>query len=277
MLENNHSVGRNVLSGDTREPYCSIVEHGQEWIARQTRLVGQSIAYWRQNTADEHGRKLTAQALAERCARLGLAIGRPAIAKLESGHRQTITVGEVQVIAQALGVAPADLLFPVGHVPEVEVLPGRHVDPWAARQWFYGNSEDPADPNAPPQGNVDSPVILWNEHLRCDGLLPMLERQLAAAQKRAREAAFEVAAPGQESEAQASAEADLAASVAQVEMTKAALRRVRATMRALGMTPPALLPESARSLGEEQQGHLEPWREEGRRQWLAENEGGTPE
>lgn len=245
------------------------MEHdGQDWIARQTKLIGQSVAYWRQNTTDERGRPLTAQGLAERCAKLGLKIERPAIAKLENGHRHAITVAEIQVLAMALGVAPVDLLFPVGYVPEVEVLPGEDVDPYAAMEWFIGNSDDPADPNAPPQGQINSPTMLWNEHMRCDGLLPVLERQLAADQKRALDVPLEVVAPGQKTDI----EADLARSVAQVEMTRAALRRVRAAMRALGMTPPALMPESARSLGEDQQGRLEPWRERGHQEWLAEHE-----
>ncbi len=84
---------------------------------------------------------MTAQALAAACADLGLPIGRVVIANLERGHRETITVGELMVLAAALGVPPVTLVFPVGEAGEVEYLPGRTEDAWDAALWFAGDAK----------------------------------------------------------------------------------------------------------------------------------------
>ena len=117
------------------------MEHGPDWPARVAASVGRRVAYFRERTTDEHGRKLTAQALADRCAQLGLPLARPTIAKLEKGFRETITVGEVQVLARALGVSPLMLLFPLGQAETAEVLPGKNVTPFDAMQWFADEAE----------------------------------------------------------------------------------------------------------------------------------------
>ncbi len=118
----------------------------QDWIARQTAIVGERVAYFRQRTTGEDGRKLTAQGLADRCKDLGLPIGRPAIAKLESGIRQSVSAAEVQVLARALDVPPLLLLAPLGQQDTTEVLPGQFLDPLAAMAWFAGEARfgDPA-------------------------------------------------------------------------------------------------------------------------------------
>lgn len=81
---------------------------------------------------------MTAQALADRCTELGLPLDRAVIAKLEKGHRQTITVGEILVLAKALEVPPLLLIFPIGQRDLTEVLPGRTVGVWDAAKWFTG-------------------------------------------------------------------------------------------------------------------------------------------
>lgn len=118
------------------------MEHGPDWPARIAASVGERIAYFRERTKDERGRKLTAQGLADRCAQLGLPLARPTIAKLEKGLRETITVGEVQVIARALGVPPVLLLFPLGRADTVELLPGERAGTLDALMWFTG-ADDP--------------------------------------------------------------------------------------------------------------------------------------
>lgn len=114
------------------------MEHAKDWPKSVAKRVGERVAFFRARATDERGRKLTAQALADRCKDLGVPLARPTIAKLEKGLRETITVGELHVLAKALSVSPADLVFPLGEAAEVEVLPGQHTDTWDAVQWFSG-------------------------------------------------------------------------------------------------------------------------------------------
>ncbi|MGW0782468.1 helix-turn-helix domain-containing protein [Streptomyces sp. NPDC002913] len=82
---------------------------------------------------------LSAQQLSERCAKLGMPIQRSVLANLESGRRSTVNVAELLVLAAALQVAPAQLLFPVGHREKIEVLPGVEESPYEAVQWLRGS------------------------------------------------------------------------------------------------------------------------------------------
>ncbi|MEU3099903.1 XRE family transcriptional regulator [Streptomyces sp. NPDC006967] len=59
---------------------------------------------------------------------------------LESGRKTSITVAEVVVLADVLGVPPVALLFPLGSSATVEALPGREVSTWDALAWFTGES-----------------------------------------------------------------------------------------------------------------------------------------
>lgn len=81
---------------------------------------------------------LSAQQLSERCAQVGMPIQRSVLANLESGRRSTVTVAEVLVLAAALRVAPAQLIFPVGYQEKVEVVPGVEDSPYEAVQWLRG-------------------------------------------------------------------------------------------------------------------------------------------
>jgi hypothetical protein len=87
---------------------------------------------------------------AERCAEIG---GPPlslaSLTNIESGRpgadgerRRDITVDELFVLAEALGVSPLSLLFPedVGPAGMVEVLPGQTVTLSAAMNWFATGS-----------------------------------------------------------------------------------------------------------------------------------------
>jgi transcriptional regulator with XRE-family HTH domain len=117
------------------------VEHAKDWPKSVAKQVGQRVAYFRARAKDERGRKLTAQGLSDRCKALGLELGRPTIAKLEKGLRETITVGEVQVLAAALHVSPIQLLFPLGAGTEtVQMLPGLPIDTLDAISWFTGRA-----------------------------------------------------------------------------------------------------------------------------------------
>ena len=97
--------------------------------------VGKRIAYFRERARDERGRKLTAKALADKCTELGLPIGRPAIAKMERGLRDTITVTGAGSDRARPERVPADLMFPLGQRETVELMPGEHMDTWEAVLW----------------------------------------------------------------------------------------------------------------------------------------------
>jgi transcriptional regulator with XRE-family HTH domain len=99
--------------------------------------VSQTIA--RELRRHRTARKMSAQQLADECARLGhTALQRTVISNLENGRRRDVSVADVLVLAAALEVAPAALLFPAGYVPEVEYLPGQTSAPLEAAEWFAG-------------------------------------------------------------------------------------------------------------------------------------------
>lgn len=102
-----------------------------------TSSIGRRVAYYRRE------RQMTAQDLANQCSALGLPIHRAVIAKLERGLREHITVPELLVLAKALNVAPAQLVFPVGLEDKTEVVPGTVDHPWRAVWWLAGI--DPGD------------------------------------------------------------------------------------------------------------------------------------
>ena len=103
------------------------------------------------------------QQLADRTAELGVPIPQSVLANLESGRRETVSVAEVLVLAAALDVAAADLVFPVGFDEQIEMLPARAMDPLTARRWFTGTLKLDIDgagalimrtPGAAEQGNA---------------------------------------------------------------------------------------------------------------------------
>jgi transcriptional regulator with XRE-family HTH domain len=82
---------------------------------------------------------MSAQQLADRCADLGHpGLQRNVISNLENGFRRNASVADVLVLAEALGVAPAALMFPVGYAPAVEYLPGQTASPLDAVDWLAG-------------------------------------------------------------------------------------------------------------------------------------------
>ncbi|MEU3898815.1 helix-turn-helix transcriptional regulator [Streptomyces sp. NPDC045251] len=90
-----------------------------------------------------HAQGMSAQQLADRCAALGLPLGRSVIANFESGRRPTVSVPELLVLAYALGVPPLALLFPAGREATVEPLPDRTAPTWDALRWFTGEGPLP--------------------------------------------------------------------------------------------------------------------------------------
>ena len=78
-------------------------------------------------------RRMSAQKLANRTAELGMLVPQSVLANLENGRRHTVSVPEMLIFAQALDVAPADLLIP----PDgLEILPGITWSREEALRWL---------------------------------------------------------------------------------------------------------------------------------------------
>ena len=105
-----------------------------DWAVEAVHELGKRVASWRER------RGMTVQQLSDRCAELGLPIGRVTIAKLENGLRQGVTPYEVIVLAAVLGVAPIELILPIGREKRVQLWPGAEVDPLSAVRWFCGDA-----------------------------------------------------------------------------------------------------------------------------------------
>ena len=110
--------------------YCVMVTL-EDWPRQVTRTVAREIRRHRDG-------KMSAQQLADRTGELGMEIPRSVLANLESGRRETVTVPELLILAAALQVAPTELICPVGYDEQIEILPGRMMDPLSASRWVDG-------------------------------------------------------------------------------------------------------------------------------------------
>jgi transcriptional regulator with XRE-family HTH domain len=84
---------------------------------------------------------MSTQRMDERTAELGMRIPRSVLANLESGRRNTVSAAEILVLAAALDVPPALLMFPLGRRELVDALPDLPLPPWQAFTWFTGERE----------------------------------------------------------------------------------------------------------------------------------------
>jgi transcriptional regulator with XRE-family HTH domain len=112
---------------------------------------------------------MSAQKLADRCSELGLPVPRAVIANLENGHRESVTVAELLVMAAALEVSPAELLFPFGESLAAEFLPGGRARVLDAARWLGGFAGlDPASMTVVWQNTgrprPDNAVQLYQSH-----------------------------------------------------------------------------------------------------------------
>ena len=112
------------------------------WAAEVTSVIAGEVRRHRL------ARKMSAQQLSDRCSELGMEIPRAVLANLENGRRPVVQVPELLVLAAALEVPPVVLMAPLGHEPNVEILPGRELYTRDAAQWISGEtrlSDDAAD------------------------------------------------------------------------------------------------------------------------------------
>jgi transcriptional regulator with XRE-family HTH domain len=105
-----------------------------DWGAITGRSIATRIREWR------NFRKLSAQQLADRCARLGYEVPRNVITNIENGRRSAVSVPELLILAMALNVPPALLIFGVGNAGSHPTAPQRSTDPWHATQWLVGDA-----------------------------------------------------------------------------------------------------------------------------------------
>ncbi|WP_432001794.1 helix-turn-helix domain-containing protein [Streptomyces sioyaensis] len=125
------------------------MEQSAEWQERLAATIATEILRYRRN------QKMSAQRLSDRCAELGMDVPRAVISNLENGRRTSVSVAELLVLAAALEVPPAALVFPVGYTETTEALPGAHTSPYEAVRWFGGEehsttpqvaAQDPTSP-----------------------------------------------------------------------------------------------------------------------------------
>lgn len=108
-----------------------------DWSTRLALSVAREVRRHRQAAG------MSAQQLADRCSEIGMPIKRSVLANLESGRRTTVSISEVLVLAAALDIPPALLVFPVGYEEAQEVLPKAEMEPLQAVDWFSGVSAEP--------------------------------------------------------------------------------------------------------------------------------------
>lgn len=89
--------------------------------------------------------RLTREQFSARCRGLGLDLSPAALTNIETGRRDStgrrrreVSVDELVVLAAALNVPPLQLMYPLGAVPKVEMLPGVTTETWTAYRWAYG-------------------------------------------------------------------------------------------------------------------------------------------
>jgi transcriptional regulator with XRE-family HTH domain len=129
----------------------------QSWAEQ---LVARVAGEVRRLRGKEHS-ALSAAKLADRTVEIGYGISRSVVADLETGRKKTIDVPELLVLAAALGVSPAQLVFPDLPRGKVEVLPGLEQESHGALQWFSGEA-GLMKPSADwTDAETERPVEIW--------------------------------------------------------------------------------------------------------------------
>jgi transcriptional regulator with XRE-family HTH domain len=197
---------------------------------RVAERVGRQVARAREGVG---GRRMTAQALANRTAELGHPLDRSVIAKLEKGFRQTITVADLLVLARALDVPPVTLLFSLNE-PEVELLPGERRGVWPSLLWLTGEAPypDPAASDTEPQRWDPPPALaLFRQH-------DQFVREALAAARRAAEHRMQATLSAGDDRAHLEAAADADAQLAL--SLRGTIRALRRSLRSANHEPPSL-------------------------------------
>jgi transcriptional regulator with XRE-family HTH domain len=123
------------------------------WPAELTHATGRAIRRYREE------RRMSAEHLAEAISTLGLRYTRTQVSNLETGRRESITVGELMAFAAVLEVPPALLLFPIGTDNPVPILPGQMTNPWMAYQCFIGEYVLSRAVTGPGTSSAERPIL----------------------------------------------------------------------------------------------------------------------
>jgi transcriptional regulator with XRE-family HTH domain len=201
-------------------------------MARNTaELLSVNVRRWRKE------RDLSLAELSSRVAALGVHLGLNALSKVELGNRG-LGLDELMALARALRVPPLLLVFPLGKDETVEVLPGTVMDTWTAAKWFTGEEAVLAWPGGDPvpdELDEGPAATAWfRDHDKLLSEWAAARQELNQAQSRAgRTGSEELRDP------------DVRSALAVLRNVELDLRNHRATMRRLGLTPPALSPHLA--------------------------------
>jgi transcriptional regulator with XRE-family HTH domain len=138
----------------------------KKWELDLAKRVGQAVQRRR------NALKLTAQQLAERTAELGYPITRVAISKIEGNKRAgKFDVAELLVLAQALKIPPALLLFPDYPDGPVQGLPGNERKSVEGVWWVSGRRARTGDSGTHLVGLVEQRADTMWELSKLDRLL----------------------------------------------------------------------------------------------------------
>lgn len=141
--------------------YCEFMAQAAGWERKLTKSVAAQVRRYR-----EH-RGMTAQELSDRCAELGVRIPRPVLTNLETGRRESVTLAELIVLAQALSVPPTLLIAPVATDEDMEILPGRIADTADVLEWFAGEARFTPES----ESGLDMQVFFWRDEPYPAGLV----------------------------------------------------------------------------------------------------------
>lgn len=198
------------------------------WPRRVTSLIGQQIKRHRQG-------RITARELADRCEQLGHRVETQVIANMEAGRRTNVSAADLFVLARALDVPPVALMFPVGEVGEVEVLPDCAQETWDALRWFTGEG--------PQEFSSRDELEAWrtaNEPLRLYRLHQRLLDELRETRRRMNRALATRVLPDSTDSERGVAAQVMDAEVSTARQLEGQLTELRQQMRGQGITPPPL-------------------------------------
>ncbi|WP_231912711.1 helix-turn-helix transcriptional regulator, partial [Rhodococcus sp. EPR-157] len=135
----------NTEPGETRGSAAA-----REWAADTAKRIGGAVAHYRKK------RDISAVELSSRTTDLGYPITRGTIAKIEGGHRGgKFDVVEVFILAAALEVPPALLMFPEFPDGPVSPVPTSDLSSFRAALWLVGEETitwQHPDPRFTPEG-----------------------------------------------------------------------------------------------------------------------------
>jgi transcriptional regulator with XRE-family HTH domain len=204
-----------------------------DWQERLTRVIAGEVRRYR------HELKMSAQKLADECERLGFPIPRSVLANLEHGRREAVSVAELLVLAAALRVPPILLVIPVARQESVEILPGVEAPAWPSALWWRGEAtlQDSGDgPKIMPGITRDTPISRVQAH---QDLVVKWSEAYRLMSRAARD--MQTDNPDEQDPFRYVYEAERE----NLDHFETELTEMRAEMRDLGLTPPALPQELA--------------------------------